>query len=602
LPADPAGAAAAGSLGLGLGLTAARQWEAAAAGPLAAAAGGGAMMPMQKVQRLFDACKTAFADGEVPSRPALMRVRSVLECINAADVALDIATPSDSSALHRPIPLRVSPSPPAPRSAGAYGPYGAYGTGEPRSASSGEFSGGSSGTTSITTSINRSMRDATPDLLGLHHSDQSSADSGRADARSAAELRRSRSGSGSGSASASPESEREAALASLAMAAGAAAAEVPRAPAAAAPRRFAPPITYLHLYECAEFSIGIFCIPASACIPLHNHPGMTVLSKLLYGRMHMRSFDWAFPATPAPAAAAGAGAAQPRLAELVEDQIIAAPCPVEVLFPTSGGNMHAFTALSPCALLDVLAPPYSVEAGRHCTYFRELPAEQFPSLPSGEGLKEGREYGWLQECQPANSFSVRRGHYRGPRVIDRARMQQKQAELAQAQAQAQAQTQSQLQAEVQAHAESQALQVRAQTQQAQEQMQQMSTHAAEQSYMHSMGALLALGPTAAFPDPSPMAAAPVTVAMAAGATSMGGVGAMAPVAGVTAVGGTRGMGGTGGPMKRCAPHQAAEAEEENEDAGCVMEASKRHHHHQQYHHHHLHHHLPAAAPSQPPVA
>jgi quercetin dioxygenase-like cupin family protein len=45
------------------------------------------------------------------------------------------------------------------------------------------------------------------------------------------------------------------------------------------------PLEYLKLHESPGFGMGVFCFPAAAVVPLHNHPLMTVMSKLLYGKV-----------------------------------------------------------------------------------------------------------------------------------------------------------------------------------------------------------------------------------------------------------------------------------------------------------------------------
>jgi cysteamine dioxygenase len=62
-----------------------------------------------------------------------------------------------------------------------------------------------------------------------------------------------------------------------------------------------------------------------------------------------------------------------RLAKLVVDDVFRAPCDTSVLYPTTGGNMHRFTAIAPCAILDILGPPYSIEEDRDCTYYTDIP-------------------------------------------------------------------------------------------------------------------------------------------------------------------------------------------------------------------------------------
>ncbi|KAL7570921.1 hypothetical protein ACA910_002554 [Epithemia clementina (nom. ined.)] len=51
-------------------------------------------------------------------------------------------------------------------------------------------------------------------------------------------------------------------------------------------------VRYLHLTEVpGKYSVGIFIFPPLAKMPLHDHPGMCVLSRLLYGSLERTSLD-----------------------------------------------------------------------------------------------------------------------------------------------------------------------------------------------------------------------------------------------------------------------------------------------------------------------
>jgi len=148
-------------------------------------------------------------------------------------------------------------------------------------------------------------------------------------------------------------------------------------------------------------TVGIFQLPAGTRIPLHNHPGMNVLSRLLWGTLHVKAYDW----VPGSREAEGPEGMS-RAAQLVMDSTLTAPhAEPLVLYPDAGGNKHEFTALTPCAVLDLLLPPYAPPDGWDCTYYQE-----------GDVLDPQRGVVILQECEEPETFRVVQGKYRGVQV------------------------------------------------------------------------------------------------------------------------------------------------------------------------------------------
>ena len=130
------------------------------------------------------------------------------------------------------------------------------------------------------------------------------------------------------------------------------------------------PVGYHHVYSDASMSIGIFVLPRGACLPLHDHPGMSVLSKLLFGSLRVTSYDAPSDAPPPQRTLFGFGGGETRTLRCAAPTVreVAAPC-TPLRLDAVRGNIHAFEALEHTAIFDVLAPPYSDRDGRSCHYY-----------------------------------------------------------------------------------------------------------------------------------------------------------------------------------------------------------------------------------------
>ncbi|CAI9765936.1 unnamed protein product [Fraxinus pennsylvanica] len=174
-----------------------------------------------------------------------------------------------------------------------------------------------------------------------------------------------------------------------------------------------PRVASATIYKCHNFSLCLLFLPATGVIPLHNHPGMTVFSKLLLGTVHIKSYDWADPLNSdnydSPS--------KLRRARIKANRSFTAPCDTSVLYPTSGGNIHEFTATTPCAVLDVLGPPYSKDDGRDCSHYRET---SFGDLSNREEFTkvedDGHCYGWLEEIETPQGSEMDGIPYMGPQI------------------------------------------------------------------------------------------------------------------------------------------------------------------------------------------
>lgn len=186
-------------------------------------------------------------------------------------------------------------------------------------------------------------------------------------------------------------------------------------PSAAAGGDFArtAPVGYMHIFEDGVMTMGVFIIREGGRIPLHNHPGMHGLLKVLYGNIKIKTFstvteDWAkFPAPQFE----GFPANEPPKSHLLVptrlgiDQYLTSSSEAAVLTPREE-NYHSLESVGgTAAFLDILSPPYDPVIGRDCYYFKELKAlETTSSSIQTSADNKSSTISWLMEVSQPDEF------------------------------------------------------------------------------------------------------------------------------------------------------------------------------------------------------
>lgn len=117
------------------------------------------------------------------------------------------------------------------------------------------------------------------------------------------------------------------------------------------------------LYQSPLFHLAIFYLPKGTLMPLHDHPNMCVITKVLHGMINISSFNY-FDSSK-------------ELVHKNKDVVISTQenNDICVLGPIDG-NLHQIKALDDTVMFDILSPPYDEMNGRICTYYKAITTKE----------------------------------------------------------------------------------------------------------------------------------------------------------------------------------------------------------------------------------
>eukprot|EP00040_Diaphanoeca_grandis_P002066 m.20422 g.20422 ORF g.20422 m.20422 type:complete len:269 (+) comp12930_c1_seq1:65-871(+) len=145
-------------------------------------------------------------------------------------------------------------------------------------------------------------------------------------------------------------------------------------------------VQYFEIARTTQFSVAVFLVKKGGTIPLHDHPRMNVVSRLLFGELRERSYDWEDTESPTQTETSD-GSVLTGLAHVSKNEVRTVDAKQCALIEPCEGNLHEVVAESTCAFLDCFLPPYEV-GRRDCTYYRFV-SDGTTATPTPNQLQQG---------------------------------------------------------------------------------------------------------------------------------------------------------------------------------------------------------------------
>ncbi|XP_066586784.1 2-aminoethanethiol dioxygenase isoform X2 [Prorops nasuta] len=136
----------------------------------------------------------------------------------------------------------------------------------------------------------------------------------------------------------------------------------------------------MDVFESEDLEISIFILKQGVTMPMHDHPGMHGLLKVISGTVEVKSYSTKVSTDNVLRPNEEIPAIRHRPVH------VSASSPACILTPWDK-NLHEISCLEgPAAFLDILSPPYNVKPGkdsRPCTVFREINSKLYKDSVEG---------------------------------------------------------------------------------------------------------------------------------------------------------------------------------------------------------------------------